>query len=228
MARTVVLFDIDLTLVNISVDRAVLAGALDAATGVPGLLDRIDYGGSTDRWIVKEAARVGGLPLDGLFERYIDAYTPLLAQALAALPSSASRGAAELVDALVARSDAVVGIATGNIRRNARLKLAHGGLASYFEPLRGGFGDAHEDRADIVRAGALECGHADGERLVVVGDTVRDVRAALAAGAVAIGVGTGHSTADELAAAGASVVLRDFVDRDAAMGAILGRDRQAD
>ena len=48
--------------------------------------------------------------------------------------------------------------------------------------------------------------------LVVVGDTPRDVEAAHAAGAVAVGVATGRSSRDELHAAGAEHVFDDLSD----------------
>jgi len=67
------------------------------------------------------------------------------------------------------------------------------------------------------------CGRRAGDRLVVVGDTVRDITAALASEAVAIGVATGASTVEELEAAGATAVLPGLGDRDVALAAILGR-----
>jgi len=219
--RVIVLFDIDSTLIRIPTNRAILATALDVATGVPGLLDRLDFQGRTDRWMAAEIARVSGLPLTGMFERFAAAYTPTLVAALAGLPSTELPGAVALLHALAAHDHLTLGLATGNLRRNAPIKLASAGLSGFFEPLRGGFGDDHEARADLVRAGARECGTAPGDRVVVVGDTHHDVQAALAAGAIAIGVATGHIGADALAAAGAAAVLPDLADRDAALEAIL-------
>ena len=45
-------------------------------------------------------------------------------------------------------------------------------------------------------------------RAVVVGDTPLDIQAAHGAGAIGIGVATGHYSVDELSAAGAEHVLR--------------------
>jgi phosphoglycolate phosphatase len=55
---------------------------------------------------------------------------------------------------------------------------------------------------------------------VVIGDTVNDVTAALANGAVAIAVATGATPAAELTAAGAHVVLPDLSDLEAAVRAL--------
>ena len=221
-SRLIVLFDIDLTLIDFRLNRETLSCALDVATGVSGLLDQMDWRGSTDRWLADEAARIAELASDGLHERFADAYTRILGENLATLQSSVLPGSAALLENLASEHDATLGISTGNTRRNAVLKLEHAELAGYFDPLRGGFGDDLDDRVDIVRAAAEACGRGAGDRLVVVGDTVRDVRAALASDAVAIGVATGASTVEELQAAGATVALPGLGNRDTALAAILG------
>lgn len=219
--RTIVLFDIDLTLIRVAASRAVLNEALEIATGVPGLVDDVAFAGRSDRWIVAEAARLAGLPADGLFERSARVYASLLEAALVTVPGGALPGTVPLLDALAARRDTLLGIVTGNQRRTAQIKLAHSGLARYFDPLRGGFGDVHLDRVAIVRDALAECGSGPGDRVVIVGDTEHDVHAALAVDAIAVAVATGHVAADALAAAGATVVLPDFRDRRTALHAIL-------
>ena len=104
---------------------------------------------------------------------------------------------------------------------NALLKLASAGLELYFTPMRGAFGDLHADRVDIFREAAIDCGHRDGQRLVFVGDTIRDVGAALALDAMAVGVATGHNTPEELRASGAHSVLPSMEDLDATLTALL-------
>ena len=87
-----------------------------------------------------------------------------------------------------------MGLGTGNIREGARVKLSRVGLFERFS--FGGFGCDHEDRAALIRRGAergaeqlglplSEC------RVVVIGDTPKDVAAALACGGECVGVGTG-------------------------------------
>lgn len=219
--RVVVLFDLDLTLLRNPLDREVIAAALDEAAGVAGLLDTIDFSGRSDRWLVNEVSRRHHYAPEALFERYREAYVRLLRETLATLPPSTLPGAPVLLDTLRSRAHVTLGVATGNMRANALAKIEHAGLTEFFSPLHGGFGDDHDDRAHIVRAAALDCGYVPGERLVVVGDTVHDVRAALAVGATAVAVATGHASADQLAEAGAHAVLPDLVGR-APLDAILG------
>ena len=150
--RLIVLFDIDLTLIDYPFNEETVSGALDAATGVPGLLKRLDWRGTTDRWLADEGARLTGGDGELLYERLAEAYTRILGESLATLRSSVLPGSAGLLESLASEHNAVLGISTGNTRRNAILKLEHAELAGYFDPLRGGFGDDLDDRADIVRA----------------------------------------------------------------------------
>jgi len=221
--RLVILFDIDHTLIDYPLNRETVAGALDEATGVPGLLDQMDWQGSSDLWITEEAKRIADVDGEGLYERFAAAYTRILEESLASMPSIALPGSTAVLERLRDEHEAVLGIATGNTRHNARLKLEQAELAGFFDPLRGGFGDDLDDRAAIVRTGAVELGREPGDRLVVVGDTLRDVSAALASGAVAVGVATGERSVEELRAAGATVSLAGLADVEAAVAAIVGR-----
>jgi phosphoglycolate phosphatase len=60
-----------------------------------------------------------------------------------------------------------------------------------------------------------------GRATVIVGDTPHDVGAAVATGARAVGVATGEFSVQELADAGADVVLPDLVDTGTVITAIL-------
>lgn len=222
-SRLVVLFDLDLTLVDVPADRAVLEQAIEAATDRAGLLDGIDHRGRTDRWIVGQVAKAGGLPREGLYERYARAYTPLLERSLAALPPCVLPGVHELLEVLASREKVVLGLATGGMRANAALKLRHAGLSGYFDPLRGGFGDDHEERLDMVRAAVVDCACRDGDRLVLIGDTERDMETGVEVGARPIGVLTGGRTREALSQAGAVCVFDDLTDTDTVMRVIEGR-----
>ena len=124
----------------------------------------------------------------------------------------------------VARLEArgvVVGVATGNTRDGARLKLTSAGLGATFTLARGAYGCDAEARAEIVRLAALRCGAGDGEAsVVVVGDTDLDVRAGRAIGARVVGVATNEASREELREAGADAIVE--MCGDALVTAILG------
>ncbi|PKN78999.1 MAG: hypothetical protein CVU47_11365 [Chloroflexi bacterium HGW-Chloroflexi-9] len=218
---TVILFDLDGTLVKFDVDAPILDRVLAQVVGLPDQGRLYDGLGRTERWIATEATRSAGLPLEGAFERYSAAYTPLLREALARVPPVPLPGVAGVLQALRAREDVVMGIATGGMRANAVLKIEHAGIASFFDPLHGAFGDEHHDRVEVFRHAALDCGWSDGQRLVFVGDTERDILAALKVGGRPVGVATGGFTEAQLRAAGATVVLPDFTDLPRTLGALL-------
>jgi phosphoglycolate phosphatase-like HAD superfamily hydrolase len=79
----------------------------------------------------------------------------------------------------------------------------------------GGFGCDAEARVELIRIGAERGAAALGVavsacRVVVIGDTPKDVAAALGIGAEAVGVGTGRFTPDELRASGARLAFGDL------------------
>jgi phosphoglycolate phosphatase len=108
------------------------------------------------------------------------------------------------------RDGCLLGLTTGGTEAAAHIKLARGDLNHYFA--FGGYGSDSPDRTELTRR-AIErawtvLGHdVDLARVAVVGDTPLDVQAARGAGAIAIGVATGHYSVDELRAAGADHVL---------------------
>ena len=100
------------------------------------------------------------------------------------------------------RGNGIVGVRqsvlTGNIRALAEVKLGALGLRDLLDLDIGAYGDAHEDRSELVhvarqRAAAVTGADFGGEATVLVGDTPLDVAAALATGARAVGVATGDT-----------------------------------
>ena len=105
-------------------------------------------------------------------------------------------------------------------RQATFLKLRSCGLADIFndnegQP-RGVFCAARESRHDLVRAAREQAGR---DTVVIVGDAVSDITAARQIDAYAIGLASGAASADELATAGAHLVLSDDVE----LGEILAR-----
>lgn len=232
MARTLVLFDIDGTLVLTGgAGRRALERAFEEVSGCTACLDGIPFAGRTDRRIVADMLeRIGAgglLETGGWLERLRERYCRLLEEELRAEDRPGRlvlRGVRELLDALAARADTTVALLTGNFEEGARIKLSHFGLWRYFA--WGAFGDAVEDRNALLPI-ALDLARARGltfspDRIFIVGDTPLDVACARAGGVRAVAVATGGFEARVLAAAGADVVFEDLGDTGAVLGWLWG------
>jgi phosphoglycolate phosphatase len=230
---TIVLFDIDGTLVSCggAGRRAMERAFADAgATASAGALE-FDFGGMTDGSIARRGlARAGLASDDAAVARLLERYLVHLEDEVPRSPSyKVLPGVIAMLDRLVASiasaaggrgggARLAIGLGTGNVERGARVKLSRGALHDRFR--FGGFGSDHEERAPLLRVGAergaAELGLARQEcRVVVIGDTPRDVEAALAIGAECLGVGTGRHTAEALIACGAHAAVADLEDERA-------------
>src|ERR1044071_95546 len=98
-------------------------------------------------------------------------------------------GAAAVVDALHARGW-TQGLVTGNARRCAYVKVKAAGIDAARFPF-GGFGDEHGDRNELARLALSRAGRS-AERVVLVGDTPNDIRAAHHINALAIAITSRH------------------------------------
>jgi phosphoglycolate phosphatase len=133
------------------------------------------------------------------------------------------RGVEAALDAAEARGCAI-GLGTGNVREGARLKLERVGLHHRFA--FGGFGCDHELRAELIRVGAERGARALGApleacRVVVIGDTPKDIAAAQAIGAECLAVATGTFTTADLTAHAPTRVVADLAEAGA-LAALLG------
>lgn len=211
------LFDIDGTLVRAGGAGArSLAAVMHARYGVADAARGIAAAGRTDPAIVHEMFEraLGRGPHDGELDAVLAAYLDALDRELG-LPSSTLRvlpGAHDALAWLAGRPDVRVAVATGNVRHGARIKLTHAGLAGHFDLDRtGGYGCDSAVRAELVARAVERAGAGPADTVVVVGDTVHDVAAAQAVGALCVAVTTGTESAGALAAAGADVVLDGLV-----------------
>jgi phosphoglycolate phosphatase len=224
------LFDVDGTLVTArGAGRAAFARALNATYGTAGAIDAYDFRGKTDPRIVWDLLRGAGLD-DTAITRGLEAFYDEYVGELSRVIGDGSRvqvmpGIAEVVRALAARDDALVGLLTGNLEAGARLKLAPTGLWPLFRV--GAFGSDDMDRR---RLPAIACERARAvagrdfpfDRVTIIGDTPLDVDCARSCGAVAVAVATGQHPHDELAACAPDHIFADFTDVPRALAALTG------
>ena len=231
-----VLFDIDGTiLLTDGAGRRAIHRALDEVFGATGPTDH-RFDGKTDPQIVRELMRMAGHHdehIDGRMELLLERYVGYLEEELRAAPHAVRvmPGVYDLLDALDAHRDVVLGLLTGNLVDGARAKLAAGGI----DPDRfqvGAYGSDHETRAElpaVAQRRALERLGLDvrGSDIVVIGDTPADMTCGRAVGARAIGVATGHYSLDDLRAHGAFTAFEDLSNTARVVDVIFAPDAAA-
>jgi phosphoglycolate phosphatase len=223
-----VLWDVDHTLIeNGGVSKEVYAAAFEFLTGRP-VTELVETDGRTDPIIMGDLLAHHGSSLS-YDERVREALVEALKSKIDQLweRGHALPGAVAALEALKRESNVVQAVLTGNIQPNAVVKLAAFGLDRFVDFEVGGYGSDDSVRWRLVRIAQLRAeAKYPGRQFarsntVVIGDTPRDVQTGLKGGARVIAVATGSSSAAELSAAGADVVLPDLVDTAALLRAVL-------
>lgn len=221
LQTTLLLFDIDGTLLTTGgCGERALRSAVHDFFGEDDDFSEIEIAGRTDTAIARQLLR----KYNGDEERALEVLEHYLRHLPVLLPKIQGRlmpGVIPLLEVLKDRSDVVLALLTGNLQRGAEYKLTHYGVWHYFG--FGAFADDHYDRNElgpVAMRRAKERGHdIPVERVFVIGDTPKDVACARAFGARAVGVATGGSTYEALAATTPDALLRDFSDLPATLRA---------
>jgi len=224
-----VLFDIDGTiLLTDGAGKRAIHRALIEVFGATGPDDHA-FGGKTDPQIVRELMRVvghGDDHIDARMTELLDRYVVYLQEELqiGAEGIRVMPGVRELLDALDARDDAIVGLLTGNLEEGARAKLSSAGI----DPDRfviGAFGSDHEERGRLPAVAQRRAWEqlgieVVGEDVIVIGDTPADILCGRDVGARAIAVATGHYTMAELGEHMPAALFADLSRTDEVVRAI--------
>jgi phosphoglycolate phosphatase-like HAD superfamily hydrolase len=219
--QVLLLWDVDHTLIeNSGVSKAVYARAFQIMTGhravaQPGTDGRTDYD------IVRNLFTAN----DAQFTPAEEAsYASALVTAMGELHPQLMRdgfvlpGVLRVLEAVAKIPSIVQSVLTGNIRPNAEAKLRLLGDHAHLLALDvGGYGSDDIERPRLVGVAQRKASQKYGASFgpastVLVGDTERDVAAALEGGAMIVGVATGVTSEDQLRHAGAQVVLPNLAD----------------
>lgn len=227
--RAAALFDIDGTLLDASgAGRNAFLRALEEWHGAPIGQEGLELAGRTDMEIFRGVLERAGIPYPSPPERrqLIRRYLALLTEELSATGSPiVLPGVQDLLVALAADARWILGLLTGNIEPGAWTKIRFAGLDRWFS--FGAFGSDHEDRDRLVPIALARLRRKRGIALppasvVVVGDTLRDIQCARAAGAKVVIVGTGLGDPRALRQARPDAYFTDLSDT----GAVLDRLRR--
>lgn len=206
-----IIFDIDGTLLYArGIGRDSFGTAFKTAYGIeyPDL-SKLCFVGATDTGIIREMARECNVKNSPAHEEHF--FLTLareLDKALSFNKPLVYPGVPDFLNELI-KADYKLGIITGNIRPTAWSKLRHAGIDHCFS--FGAYGDDHHKRDEITRIAIIRASEKAPVALMI-GDTPLDIHAAKANNLVAVAVATGWVSAEELADAGADLVLDDFSD----------------
>ncbi len=219
--KPLVLFDIDGTLVMTGgVGKRAVNRVFVELFGVEDAWDHYNPFGKTDPMIVQDIAMrclQRSLSLEEVaevFRRYVRYMEETIGddQRFRVLP-----GVEEVLQRLQ-REEYPVGLATGNVRATAWLKMRRAGLERYFGC--GGFGDDSPQRGELVARAIERAAKATGRafaghQVVLVGDAAQDIEAARTVGARAVAVATGRLAVDALQALRPDLVMESFAESEA-------------
>lgn len=227
LADILVLFDIDGTLVDCGVTAGVsFSQAFQEVYGIPcPIFSPEEVSGLTDSAILREIARRLCLDFDEIRQREMlvfDRYAHNLAAELQKQPARMLPGARQAVQAVRDRPGCAAGLLTGSTERTAKIKLESAGIepsqfvcGAYSED-----GERRDSLPPVARGRFAKIFAREPKSTLLIGDTPRDVEAAIATRCLFIGVTTGLYDRSVLEKAGAQVVLRDLAESDLLLRAI--------
>ncbi len=226
MRHTLLMFDVDLTLVDAAgAGQLAMHAAGKEVCGDQFSFDGISFAGRLDPLIFADAINNCGYSKSKateLHDTFRSTYTQHLRRLICdnghtvtALP-----GILTLIDNLRHRAqdqnDIMLGLLTGNYPQTAAMKIQAAGLRRDWFTL-GCFGDQADSRPGLTelalqRYTQLTNTPADPARVIIIGDTQHDIHCAKAHGCTAFAVATGRVNADQLRDAGADIVVDDLTD----------------
>ncbi len=217
--QTLVLFDIDGTLLKTpGAGRRAMTRAYSEVFGVENPFEGYSFQGKTDQgifaettkfWLHREPDAREMAEACRTYLEYLEEELQRCHNGIQVMP-----GIPQVLTELKQRG-AGLGLATGNLREGARMKLSALGLWEFFS--FGGFGCDAAHRGELTRMGIDRGRQRYGSdipdpRVFIIGDSPLDIQAAHYNGVPCIAVLTGWSPREELEAHTPHAILPDLAD----------------
>lgn len=128
--------------------------------------------------------------------------------------------ARETIDALRARPDVILGIATGKSKRGVRAIIDAHGFDGIFTTIQTADDHPSKPHPSMIVTAMAETGIAP-DRTLMIGDSSYDMLMARSAGVTALGVSWGYQAVDQLTSAGAHEIVTDYPAVEPAIARLL-------
>ncbi len=205
----IVLFDIDGTILQAG--RAPAKAILRAIEEVYGVDNPMpprgtySFAGKTDPEIVADLLVRKGYREDEILENLGQVFDRYIYYLKSTIPAGNDAylhpGVYPLIRALDDRENILLGLLTGNIEEGAKIKLDYFAIADYFRV--GAYGSDSPDRNELPailleKVKEMTGRSYEGNDVVIIGDSVHDIRCAQTIGAITVAVATGTTSRAEL------------------------------
>jgi phosphoglycolate phosphatase len=210
------LFDIDGTLIRCTdaVHYFAFCDALSSIAGRSINLDGVSADGNTDIGILRDAFALAGISEESWRARLPQIREQMCLQVERNKSDLCAKVLPQVQEVLtyLRNRGALLGVATGNLERIGKQKLAAAGLLDLFH--LAAWSDAFENRADVFRHAIeqVRCAAHRDATILAVGDTPADILAGRANDIPVIAVATGTYTYDQLAEQQPSLCLNSLAD----------------
>jgi len=207
--KKLILFDIDGTLLYASSDyggRAMVRALENVFRGKTFSRERVRLGGRCDPAILRDVAGQGGISEDQLsqsMDQILSKYQEFMKEETKRWAGEVVQcdGVGSLLDNLRGSYD--LGLLTGNFPSIAMIKLDAIGISKDLFPI-GAFGTDSDNRNDLPKIAINNAQNHYGrkyekEQILLVGDTIEDIDCAHFSGIDCLAVGTGCTSAKDLA-----------------------------
>jgi len=216
--KNLFLFDVDGTLTEgFDAHHQAFIGAFQEVFNINTKVEMYRYHGSTDLNIIYDVLTKNGISNPVIrenLEKIKDIMVKIYAKKVVNDDVKTLNGVLEVL-ALINDMGEGIGLVTGNLSKIARIKLKQAGIPDYF-PI-GGFGEISRNREDLV-LNAIENANIHynmnfkKENIYIIGDTPRDIEAALKAKVNAIGIATGKYNKNELNKKEPTYLFNDLIE----------------
>jgi len=212
-----IIFDLDQTLIELfKFQNKAYEIAFKKIFNVKAGLDEIDFAGKTLHRVFEELALFKGIEKNEVEKKLNTGMKTLENSFVSVLPKNTTPyllpGAKNLILELNKNKNNILALVTGNSKKMAREILSRASLLKYFRIIA--TGEHEKIRAKLVRhvLNQIKKKNKIG-KIIVVGDSIRDVESGKAVKATTIAVLTGFHSRTQLKKAGADYILKNLKDK---------------